>query len=207
MKILFFILLLTLLTTKAFSIGPTYDHYLYVCDLGIKANLNSTNIGVDYIRFKNGAKQEKIIGSYINKMFRGEGRDLLKRDLNKQLSDIEINLASDYKGAQFSIEYCYHWVKKNQSLNFYIANIDITNPDLLELELSKKVSCASINDVGVKNAQDFTANNFSWELGQNQKDLFCKIKFTYKERFVGELRDYNLGDLKILPIINIGVTP
>jgi hypothetical protein len=196
------------------SFAGGYTENLYLCDLGMKSSNIFNERGVDFIQYvQNGrnlsVNATPVLSSALS--LATNNNSLFDRwsSLNG-ITDVSINLESDFYGTQYFLEYCYTWdrVLPTDNINYDVTFISSLVSTITSTQFSVDTRCSIMANngavVNTLNSNSFVTTNL---LSIDFSSMRCTIRLNFKEDTFSISRPHNGGLLNIDPNITVRVSP
>ncbi len=194
----------------------SYTENLFLCDLGIMNSNTSNQLGVDSIQYTQFGKtmslsalSTSLFTSQLEaaKNFNGAYD---RWDASIGMTDIFVNLDSDFYGSRYYLEYCYTWNRAvpSDNLNYEIKFSASLPIELPSTRVSVDTKCSMLGSKGdvVSNEylQSFKATN---TLSTDVVSMRCTVRLNFVEDSFTKSRPHDGSAFQLDPNVSIEVSP
>ena len=199
------------LSQSAWAAG--YIHDAFVCDVGIRNPDRTNRLGVDSVGFTRAGRTQSVAGtpegvsavlSAIEKYDRWDSANAL--------TEVAVNLGSDFFGSEYFVEFCYRWDRMApvDATDYTIDLSLLLNAVPQHVNVNADTNCLLQNKNGsTVNRRVPGAERVQIAVGADFVNLRCGIRFTFTEVKDGSRRPHQISTtgLESEPQIKVKVEP
>lgn len=192
----------------------SYSHNLTLCDLGLRNGNSFNQLGVDFIQYSLAGRVTSVtaganFSSAVNQEL--SGNSLYNQwDINNGISDVSMNLGSDYFGTEYYLQYCYTFDRQlpNDNITYEVTTLSSMPVNVPETLWTSDTTCSLKYSNGVIiNSQSLNASNVTNLITTDIVSARCTIKLNFTESSYFKLRPHSGDPLSIDPSVIVRVAP